>query len=209
MSPETATDAPEGDARPVLGLVAHELRTPLHAVRGFAELLLSGAVGPLHAEALGCVQEIARAGRALQQVSDLLQELVGMGPAAPATGAGPVDLGAILRALGFALDEGGLPMVVGEPAAWRRVGELCGTYLAWPGTAEVLLVAHAARADDGGLELELRRADMRGGEGVGLLAIELARRLVSRQGGALGLEGSGIVVIRCPPSRVAAVNGEA
>lgn len=47
-------------------LLAHEARTPLNAIKGFAELLVAGGCGPLGAEAQGCAAEIARAARDLE-----------------------------------------------------------------------------------------------------------------------------------------------
>ncbi len=59
------TDGDEDEIRP--WFAAHELFTCLNAVRGGSELLLSGAAGPLGAEALGTVATIAEAARALER----------------------------------------------------------------------------------------------------------------------------------------------
>jgi signal transduction histidine kinase len=60
------TDGHRPTAEELARLLAHDLRTPLNAVRGFADLLLVGAAGPLTAAAAGLVAEVARAGRALE-----------------------------------------------------------------------------------------------------------------------------------------------
>lgn len=57
--------APAGP-RPLALLLAHEARTPLNAIKGYAELLLAGAGGPLAAEARDHVAEIARAAHDLE-----------------------------------------------------------------------------------------------------------------------------------------------
>lgn len=217
MSSETIADrrqhlppilSPDEDSGRLLRLLVHEIRTPLHAIQGFSELLLTGGACPLSAEALGHVREIARAGRALEQVCRLLLEL-----AAPeaAGSVGPVDLGRLLRGLGFELrGEGGAPPVVlGRPAAWWRVGALCRAYLIWPDAVAARPLAAAARPADGGLELELGHDDMRGADGVGLLAIELAQRMAARQGGELRLREPGIVAIRWSRAWVVTGAGEA
>ncbi|MGD9509924.1 MAG: histidine kinase dimerization/phospho-acceptor domain-containing protein, partial [Geminicoccaceae bacterium] len=55
--------------------LAHDLRTPLNAVRGFAELLLSGSAGPLTGEMIGLLADIGRAGRTLERAVLCAQEL--------------------------------------------------------------------------------------------------------------------------------------
>jgi hypothetical protein len=195
----------------LLRLLAHEIRTPLHAVHGFAELLLAGSACPLSGEALEHVREIARAGRALEQVASLLQELAALDVAERVdTPAVTVDLGTTLRALGFALAlEPAIPAVPGAPAAWRRVAVLCRSYLAPADLPEAALRAAATRRLGGGLELELRRDDMRRADGTGLLAIELARRVAARQGGELCLKEPWIVTIRWAQARLAVAEREA
>jgi hypothetical protein len=205
---DAETAALEERHRSLLRLLAHEIRTPLHAVQGFSELLLAGAVGPLSREALDCAQQIARAGRALGQVSRLVQELAAAGPVRRNRGE-PLDLRALLAAEGFALSgEGDLPPLRGTPSAWRRALGLCRTYLAWPESPAGPLPAAARRLEGGGLELELRHHDMREADGMGLLAIELARHLMGHEGGALRLREPHVVAIGWSPRGVAAAARE-
>ncbi len=62
-------------AESMVRLVLHETRTPLNAIRGFTDLLLAGAGGPLPAEALDFVGEVARAARALEGAVERLRGL--------------------------------------------------------------------------------------------------------------------------------------
>jgi hypothetical protein len=187
-------------------LLQHETKTPLNAIRGFTELLLGGAAGPLGAEALGLVREIARAARSLEHALQLLHELAALESSVTAPPAEPVDIGAILVALGFSFGQDRhapvvLPCVLGEAASWHRAMAACRAYLLGL-AAEGPLRADAADDASRGLELLLSRADMKTGDGTGLLAIELARRIAARQGGRLGLWHGNRIVITWPQDRV-------
>ncbi len=47
--------------------IGQTVRTALNAVRGYAELMLAGGAGPLTADALDCLRQIARAGLLLER----------------------------------------------------------------------------------------------------------------------------------------------
>jgi hypothetical protein len=188
LSPTTALE--------LARLLAHETRTPLHAIRGFAELLLGGAAGPLGADALDYVRQIAQAGRVLEAALALAQEIGELDADGPSPCRQPVDVGTILRALGFAWTGLGLaeplPLILGEPAAWLRVGQACRDYLQGTDRGSAVLTAEARLADEGALEVVLRRSDIHSKSDVGLLGMDLARRSVMRQGGwlrAIGVAG--------------------
>ncbi|HEX6016217.1 MAG TPA: hypothetical protein VFY87_31320 [Geminicoccaceae bacterium] len=94
-------------------------------------------------------------------------------------------------------------MVLGSEPAWRRVCRACGDYLAGssaPGAGPPVALGRATGA--GGLELRLRRPDMRKGDGTRMLEVELARRIATGQGGRLALDESDGVEIRWSPCRV-------
>lgn len=77
----TIPEAPPSD-------LGHELRTPLHAIRNAAELVLSGDVGAVSAEAAALVTEIAAAARRLETV---VEAVIGLhqGADCPVAGTGP------------------------------------------------------------------------------------------------------------------------
>jgi len=183
-------------------LVLHDTRTPLHAIRGFGELLLTGAGGPLGTDALDYVQQVVRAARGLELALHHLQELATHGHAAPATApVRPLDLGALLSAQGCRLsgpeiEDGAVP-IAGDPASWRRVLQLVQVYLTG-GEIGVELLAELARAGGGGLELTLRHPGGAVRDGTNLLAIELARRLAARDGARLNLAQPDRIVVVWP-----------
>jgi hypothetical protein len=82
-------------------LSRHALGTPLLAIRGAAELLLSGAGGPLGGEARELVGAVGEAAQRLERLLGPLLEVAGRagGPRRQ----GPLDLGAVLAAAGIRL----------------------------------------------------------------------------------------------------------
>ena len=180
-----------GDEGPVTGrelgrLLAHDCRTPLHAIRGFAELALGGAAGALSAEALDYLRQIAQAGRALEDALALAQEMVDLDDDRPSRCEMPMDLGTLLQTLGFArIGDGAdrpLPLIRGDRAAWLRVGQACRSHLQGMDGDLAILTARTRSAEGGGLELELGRADLMGARYAGVLGIDLARRRAAREG---------------------------
>lgn len=89
--------------------LSHELRTPLNAILGFAELIVSGALGPLDEPYLGYISDIRDSGRRLNRVvTDVLdaaeellefetaQELVLNADLRARAGAAPAEAAAVL-----------------------------------------------------------------------------------------------------------------
>lgn len=79
------------EARGALGMVAHDLRTPLQAVIGFAEFLLDDELDPDQRE---LAERIVHSGRVMSRLTeDLLSTFEGRGAMPPAE---PVDLTALV-----------------------------------------------------------------------------------------------------------------
>lgn len=79
-------------AHSVLGTVAHDLRTPLSAVRGFTELLLDEELTPAQRE---LAERVSRAARTMTTLTEELVEAVTAG--ASAFRSDPVDLSRVAR----------------------------------------------------------------------------------------------------------------
>ena len=67
---------PASQLRHFYGLIAHELRTPLGAIVGYAELLGDGLLGPLPERAQDAVRRIGVSGAQLRHLVDGLSDLV-------------------------------------------------------------------------------------------------------------------------------------
>ena len=147
-------------ARTLAGLLAHDLRTPLNAVRGFADLLLAGAAGPLAAAQLELIAEIAHAGRVLEAAVATAQEL---GEPLPAPVADGGDLLALLGEAGFAPTaadgaDTARTARVGDAGLWRRLLVACRDHLLVEGGPPP---AASLRIGSGHwLELTMERHDM-------------------------------------------------
>jgi hypothetical protein len=86
--------------------LCHELRTPMNAVLGYAELLLDGSAGPLGAEARQYCGHIQAAGRRLGDLIDALMLLADTRRAGPGRADLPIDL---VRLLADALADASSP----------------------------------------------------------------------------------------------------
>ena len=156
--PEIRADPPA--AEELAGLLAHDLRTPLNAVRGFADLLLAGAAGPLAAAQVDLVVEIARAGRALEAAVGAAQEL---GEPLPQRlpPSEPARLGELLREAGFTLDgdaHGAGATTVAQPGVWRRLLAACHAHCWGDRASPALAALHPGQ--DGSLELVMEHTDI-------------------------------------------------
>ena len=85
-------------------LLAHELRTPLHVLRGFTEILLSGDAGGMPADVATALCEIAGASRLLDTTLAALGDLAAIAAPRRADCRVAADLGVELRRAGFELD---------------------------------------------------------------------------------------------------------
>ena len=168
-------------------LLAHDLRTPLNAIRGFAELMLGGAAGPLSGEAIELLVEIARAGRALEEAVLCAQEL---GEPCMTAGEGTLcGMRALLAETGFVIgrcDMPGAAEVAGEPAGWRRLLGACRDHLR-EATGAGSLSAELRFVGEGPVELVLG-ADGHAGRPASALRERFVRGLAATQGAVLASE---------------------
>lgn len=196
----------EDEPRQLLRLAVHETRTPLNAILGFTELLLAGAAGPLAREPLDYVQHIARSARAMTTALRCLEELAH--PAPPCAGArtGRLDPLATMAEAGFEAEREvgrAWPDIAGDPATWRRIGELCRGYLEGPGEGSAAPRGRLGTRADGRLQLELWAPAPTAGDGTGQLTLELARRLAAREGADLAsVDAARIVILLPSPCRI-------
>jgi len=152
-------DAWSPTARELACLLAHDLRTPLNAIRGFTELMLGGAAGPLSGEAIELLVEIARAGRSLEEAVLCAQEL-----GEPCMTAGESTLcgmRALLAETGFVIgpcDMPGAAEVAGEAAGWHRLLSICRDHLG-EGSGAKSLSAELRSVGGGSAELVLGTDD--------------------------------------------------
>ncbi|MDB4950842.1 MAG: sensor protein [Gemmatimonadetes bacterium] len=82
-----------------LAVVTHELKTPLNAITGFAELLGDGDAGPLAPGQERCVERIRGSARHLLRMVDEVLGYVRMESADGGPGLAPVDLNELVRGL--------------------------------------------------------------------------------------------------------------
>ena len=169
-------------ANELVRLLAHDARTPLNAVHGFAELLLAGAGGPLSEAALGHLIEIARAGRAIETALGLAQQLAELDAAALRHDPRMADLAGLLTEAGFALARSAtdqtLPPVAVPESAWRAALALCRGHLAGGAPSGPAPLAELGGHGAGALDLTLHAPDMHDGRPLSVLAERLLAMLL-------------------------------
>lgn len=117
-----------------LGLVSHELHTPLTAVIGYADMLLAGLLGPLSPEQQEAIATILERGETLLSRIDALLDIAALSLGPPPLLRAPVDLAEVVaevvealtpeaKRAGVALSgmvEPGLPPVPADRARLRE-----------------------------------------------------------------------------------------
>jgi len=203
-----------------MATLAHELRTPLAAIMGFADAMREGAFGPLSERYRDCARSICDAGAHMQSLIEALYDAgaPGQGPGAKVN----CDMAALVR---------GVADLFGEEARRRRLSIVVTAPSALPVVADPLsirqilmnLMANALRFSSaaGAVEvaLEVDRDDVvlsvvnpgsiigteadaaRCGRGLGL---RLVRRLCADHGGVMALyeiEGGRVIAVARLPIR--------
>lgn len=190
----SGSEAPlPGPAREALVRMGRDMRTPLAATLGFAELIRADPDGPGSGAAAGHAADIVAAAWRLMRIADDLELAGRSGDAQPVLRLAEIDLARLARriarlaapaarAAGVAIssrdlpEPGGGPMVLGdENTVWSVIDNLLLNAVRHSGRgAQVALALQTAR--DG---LALAIAD----NGPGLQAAELARALEGGQAG--------------------------
>jgi len=186
----------------------HELATPLHAIRGSAELMLDGSLGRLSGELLEAAALIAESARALERRLALLAAIERLGQRTPAAPA-PVPLIELCPDLA---ERGGAPeasaLMVEVCAA--EIGETLRLVAGLgagghdspgeraDGTPPVLVAVEESR-----VTLALEGAGQTMAAGDGAIALELARRLAARSRGRLRCGDSLELLLTLPRAQTA------
>ena len=170
-------------------LLAHDLRTPLNAIRGFADLVLAGAAGPLAAAQAELLTEIARAGRALEVSVGLAQE-VGEFHTTPVGEDAAITLADMLQECGFVpattlSEDAAERRLSGAQESWRRLFAACHAHLQGDHAAAPSPTVTAAVRQSNRLELTMERTDMSERWQMSVLREQLIRQLTASLGGAV------------------------
>ena len=167
-------------------LIAHDLRTPLNAVRGFSELLMSGTAGPIGGEVAEMLAEIERAGRALEDAISVAQELAEPCTVRPRGTSGTLRSALAEEGYGILSDTAGVAcrptIAVG---AWRRLLGVCRDHLCDDCPMTSAPLARIRVQETGSAELVLSGGMDDAKKPASALRERLIRLLAARQGVAL------------------------
>jgi len=217
----------DDEARHVLGLLTHELRTPLGAIVGYEELLVDGLMGELPERALDAIRRIGTSGAQLRHLIDGLADLMLAEPdvSLELEHVDGVAVASAAATSARALAGGrGVELMVSVPAVLpqlvtdgMRLAALLDLAIgaavrASPGARLSLTFAGEdgallARVDGSALDpardgpAAAERGSITTGAG---LRLAMARRIASILGGDLSLAGTGPItlLVRVPPTRI-------
>ena len=211
-----------GDPRQLVGIIAHELRTPTSVILGYQELLAGGLLGPVNERTLDALERIRRAAGQLRDLTDGLQILTGDVPDRHDPDESITDITEVTR---FAVDAArhdaearGITLVAetGEPAPVRADPESAERIL------DLLIAASIRAGADQPISVHVAAnsqfavIEMRGGrfdpsrDGAALLTppdeiasglalrLAIAQRIATTIGGSLHLEPTGTLRLKLP-----------
>jgi signal transduction histidine kinase len=90
-------------ARSALACARHDLRSAIHSVLGFADLLASSSFGELNADQTHFVTQLRTSAARLLELADASTDLADGGAGHPPRDVAPLPLGAFLKTLGYSL----------------------------------------------------------------------------------------------------------
>ena len=198
------------DAGMLVRLLAHELRTPLHVLRGFTEILLGGDAGGIPEHAAAALREIAAASRLLDVTLATLGDVAAVAASWRAGSPIAADLVLHLQHVGFVLDRRSTVVrcpIVTDPRLLEAGLRAARRWLERGAAVTAAATARLTLADDGAVRAVLGGA-WRDDEVADLGGLDrlLAEVALGETGGRLSEENPDLVVQWAPLGRAQAAD---